>query len=255
MVGLIVNNQKMDKKQPGKPVHNPLANQSGSVILLAMLILLLMTIIGISATNTSITESYIIRNVGIHKQNISMVESAALELAQDVLFNVEEPPNDNLAETAVQPNRKDYIVPDTDWEDAVGHQFGTTGMSYNDAWYDPTTTGRVIDDPDNDPTTFPSYVVPGDAFFGDPKNAEVVSPSVALTQAGGILNIRGEAADTLRMVLVGWEAAPLSSKKITKATRKRGWVRAEYISDDGSGAPDRSRYGMVRLEIGVERAF
>ncbi len=239
MLGLIAT----VKIKVGNPVHNPLASQSGSVILLAMLILLLMTIIGISATNTSITESYIIRNVGIHKQNISMVESAALEVAQDVLFNVEEPPNDNLAETAHQPMKEDYIVSDTDWEDAVAHEFGTTGMSYNDAWYDPATTGRVLED---DGSGFLTWVKPGDSFFGDYKNGEVASPSIVFTQAGGILNLRGEAADTLRMVLVGWEAAPLSSKKITKATRKRGWVRAEYVSP---------RYGMTRLEIGVERAF
>ncbi len=237
MLGLIAT----VKIKVGNPVHNPLASQSGSVILLAMLILLLMTIIGISATNTSITESYIVRNVGLHKQNVSIVESAALELAQDALFNVWEPPNDDLAENG--GHRKAYIVSDTDWEDAVAHEFGTTGMSYNDAWYDPATTGRVLED---DGSGFLTWVKPGDSFFGDYKNGEVASPSIVFTQAGGILNLRGEAADTLRMVLVGWEAAPLSSKKITKATRKRGWVRAEYVSP---------RYGMTRLEIGVERAF
>jgi len=237
------------KNKPGSPAHNPLGNQNGSAILIAMMLLLMMTIIAISGSNTSVTESYIIRNVGLHKQNVSMVESAALELAQDALLNIGAPINQILAESAEPSFRKAYIVSDTDWSNTTH----ASGMSYHDAWYDPTVTGRVLEDADTPPpgfTNWPPYVVPGQAFFGDPRPAfggpEKPSPSKALTDPKGILNIRGEAADTLRMAVVGWESAPLSSKKITHATRRRAWVRAEYVSPN---------YGMTRLEVGIERSF
>jgi hypothetical protein len=215
-------------------VKNQIKNQNGSAILIAMLLLLLMTIIGISASNTSVTESFIIRNVGLHKQNMNMVEAAAIELAQEALINIADPSGDNLAESS--PVRERWIVSDTEWANTTS----PNGLSsYHDAWYDigVAGAGRLFT---GDGTAFPQYTWPGDDFFAENTTA---SPSGDLT----ILDIRGEAGDTpLRMALVGWDAAPGSSLKVTAATRKKARVLAEYVSPN---------YGLMRLEIGLERAY
>ena len=56
-----------------------LKNRDGSVMVIVIIILALLTLAGISATNMSITESYIVRNTGIYKQNVALAEMAALE--------------------------------------------------------------------------------------------------------------------------------------------------------------------------------
>lgn len=60
-------------------------NEKGSVIVIVIIILALLTIGGIMATNSSITESYIVRNSGIYAQNIELAEAAALEGMRDIL--------------------------------------------------------------------------------------------------------------------------------------------------------------------------
>ena len=61
------------------PETHPLNNQNGSVMVLVLMVLAIMTVIGIVSSQTVVTENYIIRNVGIHKQNISLVESALMQ--------------------------------------------------------------------------------------------------------------------------------------------------------------------------------
>lgn len=58
---------------------NIINNQNGSTIVMAMLILAVVTILGISSINTSTTELQIVRNERIYQQNFYMAESAALE--------------------------------------------------------------------------------------------------------------------------------------------------------------------------------
>ena len=53
-------------------------NQNGSVIVLVLMVLVIMTLIGIASTDSLVTENFIIRNVGIHKQNASLVDSALM---------------------------------------------------------------------------------------------------------------------------------------------------------------------------------
>ena len=60
-------------------------NEKGSVIVVTLLILLILTLAGISAINMSVTESYIIRNHAIHKQNLQLAEMAAREGLREVL--------------------------------------------------------------------------------------------------------------------------------------------------------------------------
>lgn len=61
------------------------SDEKGSAIVIALLVLLLLTLGGISAINMSITESYIVRNSGIHKQNLQLAEMAALEGLRGIL--------------------------------------------------------------------------------------------------------------------------------------------------------------------------
>lgn len=53
--------------------------QEGSVIVIALLILVTLTLGGITATQRSTTESFIVRNTAIYKQNLQLAETAAME--------------------------------------------------------------------------------------------------------------------------------------------------------------------------------
>jgi len=58
------------------------AKQSGSVLLITILILLFLTIIGISAMNMTSTEYQITRNYRIYKTNLYKADAAVMEAAQ-----------------------------------------------------------------------------------------------------------------------------------------------------------------------------
>ncbi len=55
------------------------AGDKGSIILVVLMVLVLLTLGGIAATDLVITESHIVRNTAIHKQNLQLAEMAALE--------------------------------------------------------------------------------------------------------------------------------------------------------------------------------
>jgi len=61
---------------------SPIKNENGSVIILAMIFLVLLTIIGMSAVDTSIIEVQISGNDVRYKTNFYRAESAAMECAQ-----------------------------------------------------------------------------------------------------------------------------------------------------------------------------
>lgn len=216
----------------------PVMNQNGSMILVAMLLLLMMTIIGISASNTSVTESYIIRNVGIYKQNMNLVEAAVLDLCQEVIVNTQPPPNARLGEKS--PAKAIWVIDIVDWKNTI---IPSGSLSYHDAWYDMGTAGagQIFADDDLDPTTgFPPYTWPGDTFFAEDTTT---SPSGDLT----ILDTRGETDDIpLRMALVGWEVVQGAPIDVIGETRMKARILAEYVSPN---------YGLIRLEIGLERNF
>lgn len=70
----------------GPPVihsaRTPFLNQNGSIILIALMVLVIMTVIGLMSSRTVVTENFIIRNQGIYKQNVNMVEAAIMETLQ-----------------------------------------------------------------------------------------------------------------------------------------------------------------------------
>ena len=224
-----------NQNQAPQQHKNPIANQDGSVILIALMLLVLMTIIAISASSTSTVESYIIRNANIHKQNLSLVESAALDLAEIALNDIIDPANASLSQDS--PVKEPWIIRETQWD----------ASAQRTAWYDVTaaTSGRVFDTPGasiNDP-----YItgVTGNPITGSTAFPQWIQPDVA-TDLTTIANVRRETGSPLRAALVGWVSAPGSSLKGTKATRKQAKVMAEYVSPD---------YGMARIELGIEREF
>ena len=190
-------------------------NQEGSIIVIALMVLAIMTVIGLMSADTTITENFIIRNAGIHKQNVSLVEATVMEGLQD-LIQIDATDPDNLSPDTVA---NDWInSDDTAW---------TTGD-----WYDEDSATQLNAN---------NSVVPN-----------LVSNNN--TNSMSMLNIRGEeGASNLRVAVVGWDSAPGASLKGTKATRKAGRVLAEYISTDGGG--NDNGFGMLRMEIGVERVF
>lgn len=60
-------------------------DENGSIIVIALVVLVLMTLAGISATHMSVTESYIVRNTAINNQNLQLAESAAREGLRRIL--------------------------------------------------------------------------------------------------------------------------------------------------------------------------
>jgi Tfp pilus assembly protein PilX len=59
-----------------------LKNEEGTVMVIALLILALLTIIGISGTNTTVTELQIVGNDARYRQNFYRAEAAVMEAAQ-----------------------------------------------------------------------------------------------------------------------------------------------------------------------------
>jgi hypothetical protein len=61
-----------------------LHNDQGSVVLIAVIILVVLTVIGIAATNTTDIELKIVQNTNLYKKNFYHTESGGLEVAYDV---------------------------------------------------------------------------------------------------------------------------------------------------------------------------
>lgn len=89
------------------------SNQEGSIIIIALMVLVIMTVIGLISSDTVVTENFIIRNQGIYKQNVNMVESAMMEGYQTLM----QTPNDELD---VDASTTDWLLPispslDNEW--------------------------------------------------------------------------------------------------------------------------------------------
>ncbi|MCP3953418.1 MAG: hypothetical protein GY697_14545 [Desulfobacterales bacterium] len=61
-----------------------LANEDGSVIVLALIMLMLLTMVGTSATNTATLENQVAGNERRYKQNFARTENAAAQGAQNI---------------------------------------------------------------------------------------------------------------------------------------------------------------------------
>ncbi|MCU0597646.1 MAG: pilus assembly PilX N-terminal domain-containing protein [Desulfobacterales bacterium] len=192
-------------------------NECGAVILITLMILALMTIIGISALTMSISESLSVRNAGLFKQNLHLVESAVMEGLQriaDMEF-------DGVI-SDLDPHRtaQDWIINDEEWE-----------ITMEKKWSSATSSGPVLNASNS--------VVPEGIKNG------TATENIILSQRGE-LNDDSPAGAPLRYTLIGWEAADGCSLKTTTPVRRKGRLLAEYVSEN---------YGILRLEIGLERKF
>jgi hypothetical protein len=199
------------------PKMQPYANQDGSVIVLVLMVLVIMTVIGLVSSDTVVTENFIVRNEGIHKQNVYLVQSALMQGLQDYM---------QIDDS--DPANFDPDVSSTDWiNDRNNTAVGDNEYHINIDWYD----------------TDPPYT---QACLND-KNSKVAN-SLPL------LDTRGEKDNgNLRYALIGWQAVPGESLKLGKPIWHQGRILAEYISKDAGGKDD--GFGMLREEIGVKRQW
>ncbi|MEI6260659.1 MAG: hypothetical protein WCR46_12215 [Deltaproteobacteria bacterium] len=210
-----------------KRIERPMENQDGSVILIALILLLTMSIIGFSASQTSITESFILRNTAIHAQNISLLETAALSIAERVIVDIPNPAAPFLSVSST--TRESYII---NKDDPLASGLKTD-------WYDPNGTNRVLWSADG--TTFPQWIAP--AQWVPPVGTPDFNCANDLTL---IYNSRGEAQTNapMRVALLGWW--PARGYTLKGPRPRDATVMAEYVSPN---------FGMMRLEIGIRRKF
>ena len=108
-----------------------LNNEDGTVLILALIMLVLLTLIGISATTTSMIEIKIAGNERVYKRNLYSAEAAVMQCAQNMeqtnlqnpkptwlglIGTVNEPDDIRLTafwETPVDPVPQAAVIPDT----------------------------------------------------------------------------------------------------------------------------------------------
>ena len=133
---------------------HPLDNPNGSVTVLVLMVLAIMTVIGIVSSDTVVTENFIIRNAAIHRQNVSLVESALMEGLQRFMQM-----DNNVV------GNFDPILPN-DWINADAGVFDNApGIP---GWYETNFNGRVLDATNSmDANTMPLLAVRGENLNGN----------------------------------------------------------------------------------------
>lgn len=194
---------------------NPLNNQNGSVIVLVLMVLAIMTVIGIVSSNTIVTENFIMRNVGIHKQNTSLAESALMVGLQE--FMQLNNGNPNLFDPAAS-----VWINDRNLTNAGDPEF-----LINTLWYEATFTQRCLNGLNS-------------------RNANTLP---MLNWRGEDLN------DNLRYAVVGWSPVAGMSVTVGGGgpTWRQGRIIAEYVSRDGGG--NGNGFGLIRHELGVKQQW
>ncbi len=126
----------------------PLQNENGTAIISALLILMLLTIVSITATDTTTTEKRIVRSEAVFEQNFYLAESAAMEGVQRIQDGTT---NEQLIATMIPVTDADYnnliIIPDADNPDDDEANLDTNG----DGVFDTNDTYQVTE---IDPTTY-----------------------------------------------------------------------------------------------------
>ncbi len=210
----------------------PVCRQEGSVIVVVLMLLVIMSIIGVASTNTTVTENFIVRNSSIRKQNLHLADALAAEANQRVIdFAYDDPdfPDAFLTHEDIDPDLTDLIwVHDKDEWETNGHKAD---------WYNPVHAGRVL----------------------DKDNSEAPQSLIDNTNSGiaRILSKRGEwdfgtpddEESPIRYALVGWDHITEGGESITEGASeeiKKGSILVEYVSKD---------YGVIRLVVGVRLKF
>ena len=151
--------KKMESEQSN---INPQLNENGSVLLTTVIILLLLTLIGVSGINTASTDLQITRNYRIYKENLMLADAAVNRAATDVVNALSE---NIIGRSWVDDIAGVHLVEDLQAED---NKYFKAGSSY-DPVFDPVTNAIVVDEVIND---WGSIGDPGDfdpvALAGEP---------------------------------------------------------------------------------------
>lgn len=127
-------------------------NQEGSVLVVALIMLVLLTILGIAATNTSTLETRIAGNERVYKQNLYAAEAAAMECAQRI--------DNGEDEMTIMGDRDDNWLLDNDSGQDKDNSLGTP-LSIEDGDFDE----RILDEAVWNAVAGDSANVPGEAQF------------------------------------------------------------------------------------------
>ena len=95
-----------------------LNNEDGSVLVVALIMLVLLTLIGISATTTSEIETKIAGNERVYKRNLYLAEAGAMHCAQDlegVTDPQTNPPSYLHPKDTIIPANYDTTIRDDNW--------------------------------------------------------------------------------------------------------------------------------------------
>ena len=123
-----------------KSIMHSVRNENGTVMVIAVLIMAILTILGLSAIDTSTVEVQITSNEQIYKRNFYKAEAAVIAAAQQL----EEAPPTQLSNVAAVPwlintefnaTTLQYRKSDGSWEDI---------QDVNGAWDDSKPIGKVI---------------------------------------------------------------------------------------------------------------
>ena len=184
------------------------------MILVALMALVIMTVIGLISSNTVVTENFIIRNQGIYKSNVNMLEAAIMEGLQ--LFMQIPVDNQNLVDVNASAN--DFL-----------NDINANWAAVN--WYASNSSARILNPAAAlDITTPQALIDRGEAGGGNLLVAFVGWETISLPGGGSV------------SLLTGASVPPVI---------KKGRIIGEYISRNAGGADN--GYGMLRMEIGVLR--
>lgn len=84
--------------------------QAGSALLTTLIILLILTLLGITAVDTTTTELQITRSYRIYKENLYKADGAVMELAQSFENVAEEVGSGSIASAAVNASSVDALA-------------------------------------------------------------------------------------------------------------------------------------------------
>ncbi len=205
----------------GKPPV--LANQNGSVMVLVLMVLAIMTVIGIVSSDSLVTENFIIRNAGIRKQNVALLDSALMRGYQEFMQILDNNPNNFDPALSVWINDINNDPPGV----------GDPEEFINTIWYENSFTQRSLG-----------------------VNNSLVDNSLPL------MTTRGENATAgLRYGIVGWQPINLGagggSTSLAIRPNQPNWrsgrLMAEYVSVDAGG--NANGFGMLRQEMGLRRRW
>ena len=117
-------------------------NEKGSAIIIALMILLVLTIIGISSTNTTIVELQTVRNEGIYKQNLYLAEGSAQEAIQRLYNQAKSDPSELKNKTPVWLNGEAVDMANVNNWDSDGANGDDNSLV---ASIDPDTVFTIVD--------------------------------------------------------------------------------------------------------------